>query len=184
MRDFRFILILTLLSILPACSRNPRKGRDDYADLLDIASKPHPAIPKKPMPEVVAETPLPSNALIDPLERAQKDISLSAVIEGNKIRVTIVNKSRRTLYIGPKNLAVMLPKSTQVTKFKDPDPGFPPTKLDPGDERVALVSMRGLTDITSGSKLVFNHPDCQPAMAMIRWGSATQTPNPSQKTVE
>jgi len=130
--------------------------------------------PKEPGPKKGSSAAIQS-APGDPFAKSQVDIGLTAVREGARLRITIENKTNVALLCGPKNFAIAFASSKKLVQFKDSDTLFPPVKLNPGDARVGLLSLRDVQEDLKDARLVFNHPDCRPAMAPIHSGEPTET---------
>ena len=115
----------------------------------------------------IGDVELPENAVIDPVVRSQADIGLKAELEGNKLRISVRNKTKRDLIVGPKNLALLLFDTEEPIPFRDNEPGFPVTTLSPDEEQVGLVPLRELFGRLTGARLLFSHPDCRPAFTPV-----------------
>lgn len=116
-----------------------------------------------------AAKPLPKDAVIDPLIKAQRDIALEAqIVEGNRLHVSVRNKTKKTIVIGPKNLAVLRKGENKPVPFDPDDTGFPITKLTPDSEQIGMFRLRGPLGELSGGKILFNHPEVQPSFTYVK----------------
>ncbi len=153
-----------------ACSRGESK-----TEALKLPTPEEVAAAKRPAPKSVDEElskiELPPNSRIDPIIDSQRDIGLKAMIEGNKLKLSIANKTKKAIIIGPKNIGVVPAGTKELIHVPDPQEGFPPSRLEPGDERVALIPLRIFGDLTLGTRVIFNHPECRPAIAALQWGA-------------
>lgn len=150
MRYFGMTILMATMVVTGACKRAEEKV--EYELAREEAAKP-----------------IPKNAVVDPLVKAQRDIALEAHIEeGNRLHVSVRNKTKKTIVVGPKNLAVLRKGETKPDPFDPDDTGFPITKLTPDSEQIGIFRLRGPLGELSGGKLLFNHPDVQPSFAYIK----------------
>lgn len=105
----------------------------------------------------------------DPILRTQVDAKLEAqMTRPEAVQVTVENRTQRPMAVGPKFFGLILPGQRQVLT---PDPtsrkSFPVSTLEPGDQAAGeLVFAPG--QLAAGARLVFNNPEFQPAMTLVR----------------
>lgn len=105
----------------------------------------------------------------DPYLRSQKDVSLEArLARPGALQVTIQNKTTHPLLIGPKFFAVLTPPSKKpIPPTGQSQHLFPLGDVAPGDQVSGELAFPA-ESLGPNSRLIFNHPECQPAMAKIR----------------
>ena len=110
----------------------------------------------------------------DPILKTQTDVGLDAVLgRPGMVQVTLVNKTREPLVVGPKMFAVIGPDRKPVAAAPQSLKTFPVTRLGSGEQASGELIFPAARAVR-GAKLVFDphRPDCRPAMALIfsfRW---------------
>lgn len=133
------------------------------------AHKPPQPQSAKPLNQAEVDAQIKNKTIADPFLRTQVDFGLEARRSAsNRIQATVRNKTAGEVLVGPICFAVILPSAKKTVK---PTPDslklFPITKATPGQEVSGELTFP-IDPIPADARLVFHHPDGQPAMAPIR----------------
>ena len=138
-----------------ACAR----GQPNF-DALNFASPAPQSVDR------IGEVPFPTGEA-DASARSQIDVFLTAIAEDDHVRIQIRNRTSSPLLIGPGNFGLIPSGSDEVIRINKRLYDFPPSRLEPGGSTVGLLQFPGVEELR-GSRLVFYHPECRPAFALIQ----------------
>lgn len=106
----------------------------------------------------------------NPALGSQVDVGMDAYwMKPGQIQVTLTNKTTQPLIVGPKFFKIMLlrPERRLIDPLERSVTQFPQASLAPG-EQVSGVLLFPYEASARGARLVFNHPQCRPALAEIQ----------------
>ena len=149
----RALLCAALLA--GACAR----GQPDFDALKFASPTPQPVDRIGEVPFLTGEA--------DAFARSQVDVFLTAIAEDDRVRIQIRNRTSSPLVIGPGNFGLIPSGSDEVIRINKRLYEFPPTNLEPGASTVGLLQFPGVEELR-GARLVFYHPECRPAVALIQ----------------
>jgi hypothetical protein len=149
---FRGISIVLMIATALACAKSP---------------KPAPAgqMSKAEMDKLVQV-----KSAEDPVLRTQTDIGLDALLVGEgMVQVTLVNKTRQPLVVGPKLFVVSGPDRKPVPAEPQSLKTFPLTRVPAGEQASGQLIFPPRLAVR-GARLAFDphRPDCRAALTVIR----------------
>ncbi|MCX7015748.1 MAG: hypothetical protein NTW86_24880 [Candidatus Sumerlaeota bacterium] len=148
---------------------------------------------QKPQPITVKPTPTPPP--IDPLalaitreQRYQPDVKMLARAEGETVSIELQNASDQPIHIDASNFGIILENDPrhEVHPFDSftQRARFPRVYLRRGEIATGSITFKGLGNL-AGQRLVFNHPNVRPSVALIQGDGAKEiavprvTPKPA-----
>lgn len=152
--------MLALALTAAACNRD----KPDYGTAEEFMAEIQTARPQAGDPE-------------RPMTLGSTQIKIEARLTDNGVEVIVENVGAAAIVIGPKNFRAAPSGSTAMIPFREADPRFPVTRLEPGRLAVGTLSIDGLARLEGGF-IFFNHPDSTPARARIEKEKPGRSPRP------